>query len=106
MEAVREMEIISKPSRAARISVSVSEEQCLVKCGTQWNSFYHCRKAGQRPITAKAKNAINRSCDRRKALENQVKPSHVTFDLLSLIGQRSMQALIGSSATTMTLYSL
>lgn len=34
MEAAREMEIISKPSRAARISVSVSEKQCLVKCGT------------------------------------------------------------------------
>ena len=28
MEAAREMEIISKPSRAARISVSVSEEWC------------------------------------------------------------------------------
>jgi len=28
MEAAREMEIISKPSRAARISVSVSEEKC------------------------------------------------------------------------------
>lgn len=35
MEVAREMEIILKPSRAARISVSVSEEQCLVKCGTQ-----------------------------------------------------------------------
>ena len=31
MEAVREMEIISTPSRAARISASVSEEQCLIK---------------------------------------------------------------------------
>lgn len=96
MEAVKEMEIISKPWRAARISVSVSEEQCLVRCGTQWNSFFH----------RKAKNAINQSCDRWKALENQVKPSHVTFDLLSLIGQRSMRGLIGWSATTMTLWSL
>ena len=64
MEAVREMEIISRPSRAARISVSVSEEQCLVKCGTQWNSFYHCRKAGQGAITAKGKNAINHAFDK------------------------------------------
>ena len=47
MAAAREMEIISKPSRAARISVSVSEEQCLVKCVTQWDGFHHCHKAGQ-----------------------------------------------------------
>lgn len=55
MEAVKEMEIISKPWRAARISVSVSEEQCLVRCGTQWNSFFDrksekCNKPIMRPM--------------------------------------------------------
>ena len=47
MEAAREMKIISKPWRAARISVSVSKDQRLVKCATQRNGFYHCLKADQ-----------------------------------------------------------